>query len=456
VASNPWDRLAAASPRSTPGSWLKNLLARNTDTEYLRRFGSPLDEESFRNRLPVVSYTDLLPEMESMQNGRQNVLFAGRPVAFERTGGSSGAAKLIPYTAEGLDDFRLALLPWLVEAARNHGVTGRVYLSISPATRPVEMIGNIPVGLADGAYLGASAADVVNELTAVPFSVAGVTDVSRWRLETLRYLASATDLELISCWSPTFLLRLLDELPDPTLLWPRLKLISCWASGTSQSFAVELAARLPHARLQPKGLLSTECVVTVPDAVGRPILTRYGFFEFEREQHLSPAHKLECGSIYSVIATTASGLYRYRTGDLVRCDGYSDEGQPILDFVGRGELASDLVGEKLTEPFVADCLGAVAGFRMLVPARRGDGYVLVTDIAAGADVQQIEQRLCRNPQYAFARRIGQLQAVRLVEFHSLFDRYADVQLKRGIRLGDIKPIALRNECTWLETLGESA
>jgi hypothetical protein len=456
VGLNAWDRLAALLPNAAREPWLEPVLARNAHTGYLTRYGSPRDQKSFRANLPIISYADLMPFLESIRDGQRDVLFAGRPTAFERTGGSSGAAKLIPYTTQGLDDFRKALLPWLVDAARNHGVRGRAYLSLSPATRPVETIGDVPVGLADGAYIGSSAAAVIQELTAVPLDVAGITDVSRWRAATLRHLASAADLELISCWSPTFLLRLLDELPDPTSLWPRLKLVSCWASGTSQPFAAELAARLPHAHLQPKGLLSTECALTVPDAHDRPILTRYGFFEFERERRLSLPDELEFGSIYAVIATTASGLYRYRTGDLVRCDGYSDEGQPILGFVGRGELASDLVGEKLTEPFVADCLGGVPGFRMLVPTRCRDGYVLATDIAAGADVQQVEQRLCRNPQYAFARRIGQLQPVRLAEFHGLFDRYVDVQLERGIRLGDIKPVALRNECTWLETLGESA
>jgi hypothetical protein len=454
VRLNPWDRLATAVPNAAHESWLETVLARNAHTEYLSRYGSPRHQQAFRANVPIVSYADLTPYLESVRSGRGDVLFAGRPIAFERTGGTSGAAKLIPYTAAGLDDFRLALLPWLVETARTHQVRGRVYLALSPATRPAESIGGVPVGLADGAYIGESAGALIQELSVVPFELAGITDVERWRAQTLRHLSAATDLELISCWSPTFLLRLLDELPDPTVLWPRLKLISCWASGTSQPFAAELAARLPHARLQPKGLLSTECVVTVPDGEDRPLLTAHGFFEFEREGRLSPADELQCGSIYAVIATTASGLYRYRTGDLVRCDGYAGDGQPILEFVGRGEFASDLVGEKLTEPFVADCLGGVPGFRMLVPTRRGDGYVLATDIAAGADVRQIEQRLCRNPQYAFARRLRQLQPLRLMEFHRLFDRYAHVQLERGVRLGDIKPVALRNESTWLEALGE--
>jgi len=318
------------------------------------------------------------------------------------------------------------------------------------------MIGNVPVGLSDGAYLGASAAAVLAELTAVPFDVAAITDVVRWRAETLKYLASATDLELISCWSPTFLLQLLDDLPDPTLLWPRLKVVSCWASAGSKPFAAEVAARLRHAHLQPKGLMSTECVVTVPDADGRPILTPHGFFEFERDERILLQHELDCGASYAVVATTASGLYRYQTGDLVRCNGHSADGRPVLEFVGRGELASDLVGEKLTEPFVTECLCIVPGFRMLVPTALGDGYVLAADFAASADVQQVEQRLCRNPQYAFARRIGQLKALRLVELEQLFDCYVDIQLRQGMRLADIKPTTLRCERTWLETFGVSA
>jgi len=453
VPPNAWNRLTAALPNATHGPWLEGVLARNACTQYLSQYGSPRDEQAFRRRIPVVSYADLLPSLESIQRGESDVLFVGRPTAYERTGGSSGGTKLIPYSPEGLEDFRRALLPWLVQSAQHYGVTGRAYLSISPATRKPEMIGEVPVGLPDGAYLGAAAGSILAELTAVPFNVAAIADVLRWRAETLSYLASASDLELISCWSPTFLLRLLDELPDPTLLWPRLKVVSCWASAESHPFAAEVAARLPQACLQPKGLMSTECVVTVPDAEERPVLTPYGFFEFEQEHHLSLHHELEHGGVYGVVATTASGLYRYRTGDLVRCDGHTAEGRPILEFLGRGALTSDLVGEKLTEPFVAGCLSAVPGFRMLVPTLRGDGYALATGCAAGVDAESVEKELCRNPQYAFARRMGQLQPLRLVEVAKLFDRYVDIQLKLGVRLGDIKPVALRSEHTWLETFG---
>jgi hypothetical protein len=236
-------------------------------------------------------------------------------------------------------------------------------------------------------------------------------------------------------------------------MWPRLKLLSCWASGASQPFATLLAARLPHAHLQPKGLLSTECVVTVPDAENRPVLTPWGFFEFERDGRLHLADELSRGVIYTVVATTASGLYRYRTGDLVRYDGLARSGRPVLEFVGRGELASDLVGEKLTEPFVTDCLKDVPGFRLLVPDSQGDGYVLATEAGVSVSIEHIERRLSGNPQYAYARMLGQLKPLRLLEVEHLFDRYVDAQLQQGVRLGDIKPVALRNERAWTARLG---
>ncbi len=384
--SSPWDRLAAALPSAPSAPWLPALLARNAHTAYLREYGSTIDE------LPIVTYDDLVPWIERIVAGESDVLFAGRPVAYERTSGSSGAAKLIPYSAEGLLDFQRSVVPWLVRTVREHGITGRAYFAISPATRPPESIGGVPVGLPDGAYLGEIAGAVLAEMSAVPLSVAQITDVGRWRDETLRHLAAARDLELISVWSPTFLLRLLDDLDDPLELWPNLKVVSCWASAASKPFAEELAARLPQAVLQPKGLLSTECVVTTGGAETAPIrparrrrdmLTPYGFFEFDGQE---------------VIATTASGLYRYRTGDLV---------DDNLEFIGRKGIVSDLVGEKLTEPFVARCLGNVRGY--LFP--EGRGYVVASETAV--DLDAIEQKLCANPQYAYARRLGQLAPLRV-------------------------------------------
>jgi hypothetical protein len=451
-----WARLAPRDPAPQPGDWLAAVLERNAGCEYLRRHASPRTAQAFRCDVPMVTYEQLRPWMTKVERGEADVLFAGRPVAFERTGGSSGGAKLIPYSADGLADFRRAIVPWLRDVVRRFDIAGSAYFSISPATRAAESIAAIPVGLPDGAYLGDEAAAMLAEVTAVPLEVGAIADVEQWRTQTLRHLAAARDLELISVWSPTFLLRLLDDLPDPGMMWPRLKLVSCWASGASAPFAAELATRLPHARLQPKGLLSTEAVLTVPDDQDRPVLARAGYFEFLRGARLHLADELSLGETYEVVATTASGLYRYRTGDLVRCDGSSADGRPILEFVGRGDLVCDLVGEKLSEPFVERCLAGVGGFRLLVPDAGGDGYVLAVESGRSVDVAQVDRQLCQNPQYAYARRIGQLGPLRLCHVERLFDRYSSLQVDRSVRVGDVKPVALRKERSWTTSLGLSA
>src|SRR6266566_3964668 len=105
-------------PAQSSRRWLAATLARNAHTAYLR--GRAFDE------LPIVTYDDLVPWIDRIVAGESDVLFAGRPVAYERTSGSSGAAKLIPYSAEGLIDIRKAIAPWLAR----HPITGSAYFSI--------------------------------------------------------------------------------------------------------------------------------------------------------------------------------------------------------------------------------------------------------------------------------------------------------------------------------------
>jgi hypothetical protein len=240
--------------------------------------------------------------------------------------------------------------------------------------------------------------------------------------------------------------------------------VSCWGDGASRAYYAELRRRLPQADFQPKGLLATEGAVTVPDADDAPVLAAHsGFFEFIGEDgNVRLAHELDEGACYEVVMTTAGGLYRYRLRDRVCCRVWS-QGWPVLDFLGRAGLVSDLVGEKLSEVFVASCLddcqtdssAADGGFRMLVPQSNPPHYVLITDAdAAPCSAEALEQRLLRNPQYRYARMLGQLQAVRVMPVRRPLDAYLHRMARQGMRLGDIKPVALRPETDWLATFLE--
>jgi len=446
--------------RSRPAGhrWLTGMLARNADTTYLRRFGGPRTVEAFRAQVPMCRYEDLTPWLRRLAAGESDILFSGRPVAFERTGGSSGGAKLIPYSAAGLADFRRNLCPWIEAIRRDYDVRGSVYFATSPVARAPQTLAGVPVGLPDGAYLGEEMGAWLATHGVAMREGAAQTDMAAWRRETVRALRQAADLELVSVWSPTFLLRLLDDIPDPVRCWPRLKLVSCWMAGASRPHAEALARRLPHARFEGKGLMSTEAVVSVPDGSGRAVLAPYGFVEFLAGENAAPleAAEVETGRIYEAVVTTASGLYRYRSGDRVRVTGRADDGRPMLEFVGRA-LCCALVGEKLDDAFVARCLKPLALEAMLVPDARQPGYVLIAPIELPpAALAATERRLAANPQYAYARALGQLRALRL---HVHPRPYACVErelLARGARAGDLKPLSLRREAFWLDCFARAA
>lgn len=424
-----------------------------------------------------------------MARGEQNILFFGPAIAFEMTGGSHAGPKRIPYSQESLDDFRDAVGPWLNRLLAYPNVFGgKAYWATSHRNSGTTPSG-APIGLPEASYLGKAWSDRLLSLSAVPDWVGALSNPEEWRIATLYWLLRAKDLALVWVWSPTFFISLINDLvagslflhslltrggdlaghsvpadpdalnrlqkfkesQDPQTLWPRLALISAWASASSLPFAEELKRRFPRAVFEPKGLLLTEGVVTVPDQEGRPILAvDQGFFEFLDDQgHAWLAHEIGIEEEYEVVLTTSGGLYRYRTGDRVLCQGFTPNG-PALAFLGRGNLTSDLVGEKLTDAFVAECLKGIPGFRMLVPTRDpSPGYVLIVDSAPEICADQLEKSLHQNPPYAHARRHQQLAPVRLLRTVDPLKTYVDRRMAGGVRRGDVKVLSLQAETDWV-------
>lgn len=486
--------------------WLMNCLERNAHCSWARhyRFEQLTSVKDYQHGVPLQCYDELQETIAGMARGDQDVLFAGSPQMFELTSGSSGGSKLIPYGEHSLFDFQSALLPWLADVVDAYKLRdGSAYWSISPVTRaPGCTRGGIPVGVTDAQYLGVEAVNAFSQLSAVPFAVAGIQDVDDWKLATLYHLLRAHDLCLVSVWSPTFFQLLLDALAeqhdrlgqllaaggtlagmnltadgaallrlqrytggagprDTTLLWPKLRLISCWGDAASDPYCNKLARQCPQSQLQRKGLLATEGVVTVPDRRGDTRLCLHsGFYEFlDQQGQALLAGEIRAGRNYEVVITTAGGLYRYRTGDMVLCTGEAaGDCGPALRFLGRANVTSDLVGEKLSETFVNACLSELEGFRVLVPLRRGQPHytILLDREATGSTdgiTERVEQKLKDNPHYAYARRIGQLGALQAHCVDRPLEHYMDWAASRGMRLGDIKPSPLRPEPEFAAHMG---
>ncbi|MEN9796788.1 MAG: hypothetical protein RL653_484, partial [Pseudomonadota bacterium] len=210
---------------------------------------------------------------------------------------------------------------------------------------------------------------------------------------------------------------------------------------------------------------ATEGAVSLP-WVGAPapvLAVRSHLLEFlDDAERPHFAHELEQGRTYEVVLTTGAGLVRYRLGDRVQVVG-RHRATPCVRFVGRGDLVSDLVGEKLAAAFVGNVLSAVqaqARFAMLAPVvagghRRYRLYVESTldDHGLRSLAAAVEQQLAEGHPYRYARQLGQLAAVDVMRVTDGAEAYERGCIRRGQRAGDIKPTPLHLRSDWDEVFG---
>jgi hypothetical protein len=511
---------ALGTPAAAQAAVLQRILRDNTDTTYGREFefASVRSARDYAERVPLVDYDVLAPWIGRVADGEGRVL-AAAPVRFmEPTGGSSAALKLVPYTDALLAEFSRATMAWVYDllASRPALRGGRAYWAISPpGRRPSRTAGGIAIGMEhDSDYFPAPLRALLERSLAVPGLVARAPDIATCRYLTLRALLAAPDLRLISVWSPSFLTLLASELDarfadllldledgkvrapvdsdlaaaikqtiparpalarelrrrfggrppeDLGALWEQLALISCWADGHAARALDGVRSRFPHVEIQPKGLLATEGVVSIPlCGYAHPVaaVTSH-YLEFLPDGDTTCAVGVEClerGATYEVVLTTGGGLYRYRLRDLVCVEGCVRR-TPMLSFRGRADRASDLAGEKLTAAFAEHVLstamaatGIRSTFAMLVPSVEPvHHYVLYVDASrehAELLAFAVERELLAAHHYALCRALGQLQPVRGVAVSDGERAYERACAERGQRVGAIKPPALDPRLDW--------
>ena len=121
---------------------------------------------------------------------------------------------------------------------------------------------------------------------------------------------------------------------------------------------------------------------------------------------------------------------------------------PLLEFIGRADAVSDLVGEKLADSFVADALQRVAhsdAFCTLLPLPAPVGpatYYVLTDDANPVLAQALENELQKAFRYREARWLGQLASVTAISHPRMRNWVHEAIEATGVKSGDIKDRAL--------------
>ena len=472
---------------------LRQYLSVNANTAFGRQhgFADIRDFSQYAQRVPPRNYEDLQPWIKRIAKGEGEVLSIDPVRLFEPTSGSSGAAKLIPFTKSLQREIRQAVAVW---AAQNFIMQpnlflGRAYWSLTPQMPPAQTDSVVPIGFdADSAYLGGVAQRLINLALVSDPTLRDERDMDRFWHSTLLMLLLCDDLRLVSVWHPSFLSLLVEKLrkhwplllrdlagrapvragflqdcgcDDLRQIWPKLQLISCWADGHAKESIPGIETFFPGVAIQPKGLMATEGVITLPLANHRPLAIRSHVFEFlDENDNVFAPWQLQQGQEYSVLLTTGGGLYRYQLGDRVAVDGFYRQ-VPSLRFLGRDKQVSDYFGEKLNETFVARLLdellstyGLQPRFSMLAldDSRSPPAYVLFLETEAAipdALAAQLEAKLSENPHYALCVRLGQLGEAQISRIRGNgFEIYSNRLARKGLRIGDIKPTPLSRYSGW--------
>lgn len=428
--------------------------------------------------LPLQTYEDLENRITQAIAHKGPPLSRRPPRFYEPTSGSSGARKLIPYTPALLQSFTQLFILWAHDLL-SHGPPlkgGRVYFSVSPQFHATDH------GLNDDSdYLTGLTGLLFKTFVLVPPQLKQLKNPDDFFYVLARYWLGAQDLEVVSIWSPSFLLALLDYIqshrqallataqtaylhmggqhfhpgpisaakqselkktePNWQKLFPELKLISAWGAQNAATGFEQLKQHFPDVHVQEKGLLATEAPLSFPSERHRAFLPllQAVFFEFiDKQGQVLRLDQVEIGQSYEVVISQKSGLLRYRLKDRVKMVK-KVFATPCFEFLGRSDNCADLVGEKLNEAFVAEIAQQTAPgiYLCLLPDLATRRYTLFSEQTV--NLAAFEQGLRQSPHYHNARELNQLQ-----DLQGQVSPHLQTHLKgffsqvRHMRLGDIK------------------
>jgi hypothetical protein len=108
--------------------------------------------EDFKKQIPVRDYEALRPYVEKVKEGKQNILWKGKPLYFAKTSGTTSGAKYIPISKESISNHintaRNALLCYIAQTGKADFTGGKmIFLSGSPE---LDRIGGVPSGRLSG------------------------------------------------------------------------------------------------------------------------------------------------------------------------------------------------------------------------------------------------------------------------------------------------------------------
>lgn len=316
----------------------KKVLQRLIGKAKKTAFGQDHDFHKIKNhkdyieRVPVTDYEGLVPYIERVIKGEQNVLWEGKPLYFAKTSGTTSGAKFIPISRDSM--------PYHVEAARNallhyikntnsaNFINGKmIFLQGSPV---LEKKNGIPIGRLSGI----SAHYVPSYLQKNRLPSWETNCIEDWETKVDKIVEETYNqkMTLIS-GIPPWLIMYFERLQSKTgkkigELFPHLQLIVTGGVNYEpyrEKMNELLGKKVDVVQTYP----ASEGFIAYQDQLDSEelllLLNKDIFFEFipveemgEENPRRLTVGEVELNKNYAVVLTTAAGLWAYSIGDTVQ------------------------------------------------------------------------------------------------------------------------------------------
>jgi hypothetical protein len=384
----------------------------DTDFGRQHHFASISSIDQYRKEVPIHRYEDLEPFIHKVRQGNTKALLTEPLIhMFALTSGTTASRKYIPVTPQYLKDYRRATSIWGKRIFDKHEEAYlKPILQLVSDWNECQTESGVPCGSVSGLTTHMQK-PVVRWLYCLPASTGKIKEAAAKLYLALRLGLMRHELGILASANPSTLVKLaqtlqarqedlLRDLRDGTLddreaissdlrrelrplfkkqpervkhleevirrtgkllpkdAWQPIHTIGCWTGGSVGLYLRQFKEYYGDTPVRDLGLLASEGRMTIPLDEGTPggvVDISSHFFEFIPELEIdSPtpnvllAHEVQQGQNYYIIPTTAYGLYRYNIYDVVRVLDFHGQA-PIVEFLNKGSLFSNLTGEKLSE-----------------------------------------------------------------------------------------------------------
>lgn len=375
-------------------------------------FSGVKSPNQYRQRVELQTYENLEPYISQVKQGNTQALL-NEPFIhmFALTSGTTASRKYIPVTRSYLKNYRRGTTIWGNGIfARHPQAFMKPILQLVSDWDEWRTETNIPCGSVSGLTTHMQK-PVVRWFYCMPACTGKIKDTSAKLYLALRMALMQKELGLLVSANPSTLIKmaqmldarqedLLRDLQDGTInesvnipeavrqqlrpalkklpararqleqirrkyqgltpenVWEPIHTIGCWTGGSVGLYLRQFPQYFGNTPIRDLGLLASEGRMTIPleeGSSGGVLDIGSHYFEFIPEGEIESqnpitltAEELETGKNYYLLPTTSYGLYRYNIFDVVRVVDRCHT-TPVVEFLSKGSLFSNMTGEKLSE-----------------------------------------------------------------------------------------------------------